>query len=71
MALLAAHELPAGAADAPWVLVRAPGLRDRLAVHGVVVRDCASFGWPDHVRIAVPDDRGMARLAEVLPCAEP
>ena len=63
--------LAAAVADAPWVLVRAPGLRERLAPHGVVVRDCASFGLPDHVRIAVPDDRGLARLEEVLPCAVP
>jgi histidinol-phosphate/aromatic aminotransferase/cobyric acid decarboxylase-like protein len=55
--------------DAPWLLAHSPGLRDRLAVHGVVVRDCSSFGLPDHVRIAVPDDRGLARLQEVLPCA--
>ncbi len=54
--------------DANFVLVRAPGLRDRLAPHGVLVRDCASFGLPDHVRIAVPDDAGLARLEEVL-CA--
>ena len=54
--------------DANWVLVDAPGLRDRLAPHGVVVRDCASFGMPGIVRIAVPDDAGRARLEEVL-CA--
>ena len=54
--------------DANFVLVRAPGLRDRLASHGVLVRDCASFGLPDHVRIAVPDDAGLARLEEAL-CA--
>ena len=54
--------------DANFVLVRAPGLRDRLAPHGVLVRDCASFGLPHHVRIAVPDDAGLARLEEVL-CA--
>ena len=54
--------------DANFVLVRAPGLRDRLAPHGVLVRDCASFGLPHHVRIAVPDDAGLARLKEVL-CA--
>ena len=54
--------------DANFLLVRAPGLRDRLAPHGVLVRDCASFGLPDHVRIAVPDDAGLARLEEVL-CA--
>ena len=54
--------------DANFVLARAPGLRDRLAPHGVLVRDCASFGLPHHVRIAVPDDAGLSRLEEVL-CA--
>lgn len=49
--------------DANWVLVRAPGLRTALARHGVLVRDCASFGLPDHVRIAVPGPDGMTRLA--------
>ena len=69
--LLEARGYRPRAADAPWVLVEAPGLRDRLAVHGVVVRDCASFGLHGHVRIAVPDERGLARLAEVLECAAP
>jgi histidinol-phosphate/aromatic aminotransferase/cobyric acid decarboxylase-like protein len=52
--------------DANFVLVRAPELRDRLAPHGILVRDCASFGLPDHVRIAVPGDAGLVRLEEVL-----
>jgi histidinol-phosphate/aromatic aminotransferase/cobyric acid decarboxylase-like protein len=52
--------------DANFVLVRAPGLRSRLAPDGVLVRDCASFGLPDHVRVAVTDDAGLARLEEVL-----
>ncbi len=52
--------------DAPWLLVRAPGLRARLAPQGVLVRDCASFGLPDHARIAVPDPAGLARLADAL-----
>lgn len=69
--LLAAHGLVAQTADAPWVLVEAPSLRERLAPHGVVVRDCASFGLPTTVRIAVPDDRGLARLEEVLACTAP
>lgn len=64
--LLAGHGLVAQASDAPWVLVEAPGLRDRLAPHGVVVRDCASFGLPRVVRIAVPDDHGLDRLADAL-----
>ncbi len=50
------------AADASWVLVQAPGLRERLAPHGIVVRDCTSFGLPGIVRIAVPDAKGLARL---------
>ena len=56
------------ASDANYVLVRAPGLRDRLSPHGVLVRDCAGFGLPDHVRIAVPNATGLVRLEEVL-CA--
>ena len=47
--------------------------RAELAGRGVLVRDCASFGMPDTVRIAVPApaDRGrLARaLAHVLPSA--
>lgn len=52
--------------DANFVLVRAPGLRSRLARHGVLLRDCATFGLPDHVRIAVPDAAGLVRLEEAL-----
>jgi histidinol-phosphate/aromatic aminotransferase/cobyric acid decarboxylase-like protein len=66
VALLAAHGLEAVAADAPWVLVDAPGLRDRLAPSGVVVRDCASFGLPGAVRIGLPDDVGLERLDDAL-----
>lgn len=66
VSLLVDHDLPATERDAPWVLVDAPGLRDRLAPEGVIVRDCASFGWPDVVRIAVPDDRGFDRLVGAL-----
>jgi threonine-phosphate decarboxylase len=55
------------AADASWVLVRNAGdLRDRLARHGVLVRDCASFGLPGTVRIAVPDEPGLAHLTATL-----
>jgi len=64
--VLDAFGLDAGPSDAPWLVVRAPGLRSRLAPHGVLVRDCASFGMPDHVRIAVPDPSGLARLADAL-----
>ena len=55
--------------DANYVLVPdAGGLRERLARHLVVVRDCASFGLSDHIRVAVPDDADRARLEEAL-CA--
>lgn len=64
--LLAEHGFAAQAADAPWVVVRAPGLRERLAPLGVLVRDCASFGLPGMVRIAVPDDDGVATLRGAL-----
>jgi histidinol-phosphate/aromatic aminotransferase/cobyric acid decarboxylase-like protein len=52
--------------EANWVLVRAPGLRDRLASAAICVRDCASFGLTDTVRIAVPDAPGLARFERAL-----
>jgi histidinol-phosphate/aromatic aminotransferase/cobyric acid decarboxylase-like protein len=52
---------------ASWLLVEAPGLRDQLAARAILVRDCASFGWPGTVRIAVPDAAGLDRLAAALP----
>ena len=72
--LLAGVDLPLAAAgwracarDAPWVLVDAAGdLRTRLARRGVLVRDCTSFGMPGTVRIAVPDEAGLERLAAAL-----
>ncbi len=54
------------AADAPWVLVHAPGLRERLAPYGVVVRDCSSFGMPGYTRVGVPDSDGLARLESAM-----
>lgn len=65
--LLGSFGLVARPSQANFVLVDgAPGLRDRLAPHGVVVRDAASFGLPGSVRIAVPDDDGLRRLAGAL-----
>lgn len=66
-AVLARHGFPPMSSDAPWVLVPgAPGLRDALARQGVLVRDCASFGLHDHVRVAVPDEDGLVRLDGAL-----
>jgi histidinol-phosphate/aromatic aminotransferase/cobyric acid decarboxylase-like protein len=59
------------ASDANWVLVHAPGLRERLGARAVCVRDCASFGLPGTVRIAVPDEAGLARLQDALLGTEP
>jgi histidinol-phosphate/aromatic aminotransferase/cobyric acid decarboxylase-like protein len=64
--VLAVHDLDACAADGCWVLVEAPGLRDRLARRGVVVRDCTTFGMPGWVRIAVPSERGLEVLDAAL-----
>ena len=66
-ALLAGHGLDPLPSDANWVLcARASGLRERLAPHGVLVRDCAGFGLADHARVAVPDQAGIERLAAAL-----
>jgi len=55
--------------EANWLLVRVPpGWRERLEAQAVLVRDCASFGLPDHVRIAVPSAAGIERLEKAL-CA--
>ena len=67
VALLDAHGLEPQPSDANYVLcARAAGLRERLGRHGVVVRDCASFGLAGHARVAVPHEAGLARLAEAL-----
>jgi histidinol-phosphate/aromatic aminotransferase/cobyric acid decarboxylase-like protein len=55
------------AREAPWVLVEGAGdLRAALARSAVLVRDCTSFGMPGTVRIAVPDEQGLERLAAGL-----
>jgi histidinol-phosphate/aromatic aminotransferase/cobyric acid decarboxylase-like protein len=52
--------------EANWLLVEGPELRDRLAADAILVRDCASFGLPGTVRIAVPDAAGLSRLEAAL-----
>ncbi len=51
---------------ANWLLVDAPHLRDALLEQRIVVRDCASFGLPGTVRIAVPGAAGLDRLDQAL-----
>lgn len=51
----------------PWVLVDNAGdVRTRLLRHAIVTRDCASFGLPGTVRIAVPTPDELARLDAAL-----
>lgn len=65
--LLTAHDLDPQPSDANYVLcTNAPGLRERIAPFGVVVRDCESFGLRGSARIAVPDEAGLERLARAL-----
>jgi histidinol-phosphate aminotransferase len=78
-AALARGLVALGLAPAPstagFLVVRtgdAADLRRRLlARHRIAVRDCASFGLPDHIRLAArpaPDrDRAIAALAAELP----
>jgi histidinol-phosphate/aromatic aminotransferase/cobyric acid decarboxylase-like protein len=67
--LLTSFGLGVRPSDANWVLVDRGGLREALAPHGVVVRDCASFGLQGVTRIAVPSAQGLERLAAALASA--
>ena len=54
-----------GAAN--WILVEdAAGWRTPLAQNGVLVRDCASFGLPGTIRVAVPDADGLVTVARAV-----
>ena len=66
VAMLCSHGLSVRASDANWVLVERGGLREALAPHGVVVRDCSSFGMPGVTRISVPTAAGLERLETAL-----
>lgn len=66
-AVLRAYALGPEPSDANFLLVRrAPGLRAHLARRAVLVRDTASFGITDGVRIAVPDSTRLDRLVDAL-----
>jgi histidinol-phosphate/aromatic aminotransferase/cobyric acid decarboxylase-like protein len=72
VALLLRHGLTPRPSDANFVLCDAPpGFRDKLLGQGIVVRDCASFGLPTQVRIAVPDSEGIERLSVALDVLTP
>lgn len=64
---LASVGLEALPSSANYVLVpRAPGVRERLAASAIAVRDTASFGFADGIRVAVPDAAGLDRLVSAL-----
>jgi len=70
--LLARHGLLPHPSDANFILCDAPvGFREKLLLQGIVVRDCASFGLPTSVRIAVPDRAGIDRLSAALEANPP
>jgi histidinol-phosphate/aromatic aminotransferase/cobyric acid decarboxylase-like protein len=70
VAVLSEHGLPTYPSDANFVLAGpvadAAELRSALATQAILVRDCTSFGLPDHLRIAVPSEDGLARLRTAL-----
>ena len=66
VALLFGHGYACRPSAANWVLVEAPGLREQLIGHRIVVRDCGSFGLPGVARIAVPGPDDLVRLQRAL-----
>ena len=65
--LLSSYGLAVDYSDAPWVLVQ--GVEDlgrRLIAHGVLVRDCTSFGMPGTYRISACRGREMDKLDKAL-----
>jgi histidinol-phosphate/aromatic aminotransferase/cobyric acid decarboxylase-like protein len=52
--------------DANYLVVRSPGIFLRLAASGITVRDCASFGLPDYVRIAAPVPKNLSFVLQTI-----
>ena len=68
----AARGIATAPSRANFVLARvgdAAGLRARLLRRGFAVRECASFGLPEWVRIATPAARELPRLLAALEAA--
>lgn len=57
--------------DCNWVMVRRPGLREVLAPHLVLVRDCASFGLDGVVRVALPHPDQLGRVIDLFALVGP
>jgi histidinol-phosphate/aromatic aminotransferase/cobyric acid decarboxylase-like protein len=70
--LLRQHGLFPQPSEANFVLCEVPtGFREKLLLRGIVVRDCASFGLPTFVRIAVPNYEGIERISSALDVIAP
>lgn len=53
--------------DVNWLLVKDDAsLRERLIPHGVLVRDCTSFGLPGVSRVAVPRAHELDRVVDAF-----
>ena len=66
---LSAAGIPVTPSAANFILVEvgdAPKVRSALLSRGFAVRDCTSFGLPDHIRVAVRVLEECARLLEAL-----
>lgn len=57
--------------DANWVLVHRAGVREALARHRVLVRDCASFGLTGLARVALPRPDELELVVEAFGRAGP
>jgi L-threonine-O-3-phosphate decarboxylase len=69
-AALAARGMIVLPSVAPFFLVRVgdgAGVRCALLRQGILVRDCASFGLPEHIRICTRRPEENARLVAALP----
>jgi adenosylcobyric acid synthase len=52
--------------SANFLLCRASGLLESLATGGVAGRDCASFGLPQHVRLAAPEPADLPTVMAAI-----
>jgi histidinol-phosphate/aromatic aminotransferase/cobyric acid decarboxylase-like protein len=55
----------------PYCVAKVPGLaadlrRRSLLQHGVLIRDCASFGMPHHIRVCARPPHDVKRLDRAL-----
>src|SRR5699024_220775 len=49
-----------------WLLIRGAHLRDALASHRIIVRDCAPFGLSDTIRLGLPAPRALADVLDAF-----